>query len=67
MRGAEAFDSYRLCAKPRLGHLRWPGAEAVAPSVRPAEPSGRTGREGAGVLQEAGSPGKGQDSVQEEP
>ena len=49
MRGAEAFDPCGLCAKPRLGHLRWPGAEAVAPSVRPAEPSGWTGREGAGV------------------
>lgn len=66
MRGAEAFDPCGLCAKPRLGHLRWPGAEAVAPSVRPAEPSGWTGREGAGVFQEAGSPGKGQDSVLEE-
>lgn len=39
MRRAEAFDPCGRCAKPRLGHLRWPGAEAVAPSVRPAEPS----------------------------
>lgn len=67
MRGAEAFDPRGLCAELRLGHLRWPGAEAAAPSVGPAERSSRTGREGAGVLQGPGSPGKGQDSVQEEP
>ena len=67
MRGAEAFDPCGLCAELRLGHLRWPGAEAVAPSLGRAERSGRTGREGAGVLQGPGSPGKGKDSVQVEP
>ena len=67
MRGAEAFDPRGLCAELRLGHLRWPGAEAAAPSVGPAERSSRTGREGAGVFQGPVSPGKGQDSVQDEP